>query len=73
MPRNRYTKLVRKSERGAVARQESELPALAREFRHKSACPMQRPSSSGAKEHRRTRLEQKWRHKPERFRAAGAG
>jgi len=49
MPRNRYTKLVRKSERGAVARQESELPALAREFRHKSAESAAAPLIDGAK------------------------
>ena len=59
MPRNRYTKLVRKSERGAVVRQERELPALAREFRHKSAESAAAPLIDGAKEHRRTRLEQK--------------
>ncbi|GAA4536562.1 hypothetical protein [Amycolatopsis samaneae] len=66
MPRNRYTKLIRKSERAQLAKQVAELAALEKELHgtSKPAAPL--PVRNEVKEKRGTRLAHKRRHKPER-------
>jgi len=62
MSRNRYTKLVRKSERSQIVRQEKELTVIRRKLRQ-DAKPTAVLLADEAKECRSARLEQKMRHK----------
>jgi len=66
MSRNQYTSTVHQSERGQVLRQNRKLEAVERELRCKSSEFTAAPFTDGAKERRRTRLEQNWRHKLKR-------
>lgn len=66
MPRNRYTRLVRKSERIQFDRQEKKLAALVRALRRGITEPTELAFVMSAKERRSTRLEHKRRHKPTR-------
>jgi hypothetical protein len=68
MSRNHYTRVVHEEQRRQIARQEKRLAALEDELNHKDAESTAVPFIDKAKEHRRARLEQKRRHKPERFR-----
>lgn len=62
MPRNRYTKLIRKCECVQLARQEKNLAALTRAIRRSITEPVEQlPFVMGAKERRSIRLEQKRR------------
>lgn len=70
MSRNRYTKVVHKIDRAQDAYREEELAALTSELHCKVAAPAAAPVDD-SKRHRRSRLEQRQQHKPERFRAAG--
>lgn len=71
MSRNRYTNLVHKIDRAQDAYREEELAVLTSELRCKVAAPATAPVVDDSKRHRRSRLEQRQQHKPERFRAAG--
>ncbi|TDU06605.1 hypothetical protein EDD99_5168 [Streptomyces sp. 846.5] len=64
MPRNGYTKLVHKVERAQIDEQIEEAASLAKELGHKDAASNTVQAAGDAKERRRTRLEEKRRHKP---------
>lgn len=66
MPHTRYTRLVRKSERAQLARQEKKLVALARQLHRGCSDSVELPLVMTAKQRRRTRLEESGRHKPAR-------
>lgn len=68
MPRNSYTKLIRKSERAQLAQQEEEMTRLARSLSRKDTDISSVQPAGDGKERHRIRREQKRRHKPERFR-----
>lgn len=66
MPRNRYTALVRRSERIRTARLERDLIELTRQLRRGLATPIELPLLLTAKQRRSARLEQKRQRKPQR-------
>jgi hypothetical protein len=70
MPRNRYTKTIRKEERARIAHQEKELESWARELRLAVAESTAVVAENEMKVRRSARLEQKRRHKPVRRSAA---
>lgn len=71
MPRNRYTRFVRKLELRRLASQEKELAAIARRLRNPDVEPAVEPMGSSDKERRAARLAQNRRHRPQRA-ASGA-
>ncbi|WP_143268645.1 hypothetical protein [Amycolatopsis vastitatis] len=66
MPRNRYTKLVRKSTRAQIARQEAELRSLAQELRQPSPDFIPLSIRNEQKEKRSARVKHRRRAKPEK-------
>lgn len=67
MPRNRYTRLIRTSERTQLAHQEKQLTQLIHQLRRGiPEVPLILPQV-GAKERRTARLTQKRLHKPARL------
>lgn len=66
MPRNRYTKVVRRSEREQIARQEKELDVIRRKLCGQDAESTLIPLANEAKKRRSARVEQNRRHKPKR-------
>lgn len=72
MPRNRYTKQVRKLDRKQIERQETELTAVERRLRNQEPDPMEVPPVSEDKARRSARVEQKQRHKLKRRNGAVA-
>jgi hypothetical protein len=66
MPRNHYTKVIRKSEHTQLARQEKELINLIRQLRRGIATSIELPVSMTAKQRRSARLAQKREHRPSR-------
>lgn len=66
MPRNRYTKLVRKSERAQLTYQERELIGLVNQLRRGITGLIELPIFLTAKQRRNARLEQNHRRRPHR-------
>ena len=66
MSRNHYTKIVHKEQRVLIARHEKELADLARELHRKIAEPVAAPVTDDGKQRRRTRLETRRLHRPNR-------
>jgi hypothetical protein len=66
MPRNRYTKLIRRAQRKQIAQQEHELVAIAQRLCFPDESTADIPHSPTAKERRIARLEQKRRRRSER-------
>lgn len=66
MPRNRYTRFVRRLERQQLIRQEKELIVLVRALRHGITVEVELPLLPGPKDRRTARLDQKRQHQPER-------
>jgi hypothetical protein len=72
MPRNRYTTLVRISERAQVEQQIEEMAVLAWSLGRKDADSSSAPAAGSDKTRRRIRREQNQRHTTERSGAIGA-
>lgn len=66
MARNRFTKIIRREQRALMARQEKELAVLARELHRRIAEPAAAPVTDDGKQRRRTRLETRRLHRPNR-------
>lgn len=66
MARNRYTKIIRKEQRAQIAHREKELASLARELHRAVAEPVAAPVTDDGKQRRRTRLEARRLHRPNR-------
>jgi hypothetical protein len=64
MPRNKYTKAIRKDERARIAQQEKELESLTRELRRAVSENAVVVPANEMKVRRSARLEQKRLHKP---------
>jgi hypothetical protein len=72
MPRNRYTKLVRISERAQVEQQIEEMAMLAWSLARPDTDSSPAPAAGSDKTRRRTRREQNQHHTMQRSRAVSA-
>lgn len=66
MPRNRYTRLVRKQQQAQIARQEKELAALAKKLKIQDDETHEVPLVNKEKVRRSARIEQDRRHRSKR-------
>jgi hypothetical protein len=66
MSRNHYTKIVHKEQRAQIAHREKELASLVRELHRRVAEPAAAPVTDDGRQRRRTRLETRRLHRPNR-------
>lgn len=70
MSRNRYTSLIHAAEQSRVEQQIAAMARLEKSLARAAMDAATGPAPAGGKEQRRLRLEQKRRHKAERFQNA---